>query len=167
MLDGESVAQRAGPSAIKAGLVVGSAGAIFALTLDSLIVVVRQAPSQGLACGGCVAFLAILALCVEAGNVAVAGSGRVSDGTIAGLIAGGLAGIGLGLLSPVLEIVNGRIVRAPIGVVIVGIIVIALAACMMAGLGAALGALGGLIGQSRYAKAKRSSSAADTVSGQR
>lgn len=145
---------------MRAGLVVGAAGALFALIFDALLAISGQTPSGGAACGGCVAFLAILGLCVEAGNLATVASGRVSDGIIAGLIAGGLAGAGLGLLSPVLEVVNGSIERAPVNVVITSVVVIVLAACMMAGLGAALGALGGLIGQSRYAKAKRTSSAA-------
>lgn len=158
--------QRAEPGPVKVGLVIGVAGAVFALILDALILVVRQAPSQGLACGGCVAFLAILALCVEAGNMAAAAAGRVSDGIIAGLIAGGLAGVGFGLLSPLLEVLNGRIGRAPVGVVTGALVIIALAACTMAGLGAVLGALGGLIGQSRYAKAKPPSATADTVSEQ-
>ncbi len=147
---------RTGPSALKSGLIVGTAGDLFAVILDVLIVIARKTPDAGIGCGGCVTFFAILGLCVEAGNVAAATSGRVSDGTMAGLIAGGMAGAGLGLLSPILEVVNGRFAHTQLVAVAVEIaVIIALAACTMAGLGAALGALGGLIGQSRYAKGKR------------
>ncbi|HKS71315.1 MAG TPA: hypothetical protein VJQ45_12905 [Ktedonobacterales bacterium] len=148
--------QRAEPTALKSGLVIGAAGALFALIFDALVAIGGQTPSGGAACGGCVAFLASLALCAEAGHVAAAASGRVSDGIVAGLIAGGLAGVGLGLLSPLYEIVTGHMAHTPVlSAVITSVIVIAVAACAIAGLGAALGALGGLVGQSRYAKSQR------------
>lgn len=156
---------RKGPSALRRGLIVGAAGAIFALMLDALVLISRQTPDAGVACGGGVAFLAILALCVEAGNMAATVSGRVSDGTISGLIAGVMAGVGLGLLSPVNEILNGRARTTPVAVTIGIVVTIALAACTMAGLGAELGALGSLIGQSRCARAEKTRSTAGEVPG--
>lgn len=153
--------QTSGPTPLRSGLIVGTAGAVFALIVDALVGIGTLAPDGGVAIGACVAFLAILALCVEAGNVAAAVSGRVSDGVIAGLIAGAMAGVGLGFISPLTEVMKGHAVRAPMAVVIGAAVSIVVTACTFAGLGAALGALGGLIGQSRHARANRARPASD------
>lgn len=113
---------------------------------------------------GCVLFFAMLGLTFLAGILAARKTGKVGTGAVAGLIAGGLGaligGIGTTLVlafvvAPGLQVPSdGLTTDNQMRTILIGGAVFALLLSLVfdGGVGAGMGALGGLIGASRYRK---------------
>lgn len=142
---------------VRFGIIIGIVSAVLGAA-DSILAVIDRSTGYsvpGLPLAGCVIFLALLVLWFEGGDVAARQAGRVSVGAVAGAIAGFLGGIGVGFGSPVAEIQNGKLLSPAAFGVIVGIVfTILVAGLLFLGVGAGVGALGGLLGKSRYDHAK-------------
>ena len=113
---------------------------------------------------GCVVFLAVLALTFVAGMLAARRTGKVGTGSIAGLIAGAFSALVGGTLSLVVNIVlvapalqvpaastmtPSQVQALFIGTTVAGLI---LRLFFDSGVGAGMGALGGLLGANTYRK---------------
>jgi hypothetical protein len=117
--------------------------------------ILRRVHDGGLALGGCVGFLVLLGLWYAAGEITAQTSGRIADGTIAGLVAGTLAGAAFALSAPLVGLLISVLPAGGPAVLIIGTAgSLVTSAALLGGLGAGAGALGGMVGRERYRKAQ-------------
>lgn len=150
----------AGPNtdnvAVRNGIAFGVGSAVLGCIIALLAVISQVTGDFGrtLSLGGCIGFIAVLGLLFEAGNLTAQRTGTVSSGALAGTIAGALGGAGLGLEAPVHAIQGRQFEQSPhqIALVIGFGVAVFFIACLFAGIGSGLGALGSLIGIKLYKK---------------
>jgi hypothetical protein len=146
--------ERSDALAFRYGALIGAAGGVLGLLLVIMITVAKGDP--GVALAGCVGFLAGFALLFEAGHITAKQTGTVGSGTLAGATAGLLMGIGLGMLSLIEEIRSGKLHSlGQMGIILGILLTLLFFGALFAGIGAGVGALGSLVGQAGFRRARR------------
>ena len=147
-----------GGPALKWGLIFGAVAAAVGILEVALPYVVKAPTVQDI--GSSIAFAILLVVYFAAGLLATRDTGKISSGAIAGLLAaaigeliGGLVGIGLIVASPqAYAVANGEQLNMPANVLLtVAIMGILMGVLIYGTFGAGLGALGGLLVQTRQA----------------
>ncbi len=144
--------ERSDVLAFRYGAIIGAVNGVLGLTFVVVNTLVKHDP--GVMLVGCVTFIASFALFVEAGHITAKQTGTVGSGVLAGATAGFLMGVGMSIPSLIQDIRSGTLHSLGQVGTILGVFTMLFFGALFAGIGASLGALGSLVGQASFRRAR-------------